>query len=216
MDTEIKFCGMTRAEDVAAAVQLGASHIGVIFAGGPRMVSPSAAAELIRPVPRHVGRVGVFDTRPAAEIAATARAIGLSAVQLHGDPDTATIDALRRDFDGAVWAVLRVAGAELPARAEALFESADAVVLDALVAGRLGGTGVTLPWQTLAAPLARVRHGARLVLAGGLRFENVGAAIEALHPDVVDVSSGVESAPGVKDHNRMRAFRDAVRGAIEA
>jgi phosphoribosylanthranilate isomerase len=95
----------------------------------------------------------------------------------------------------------------------ALFSAADAVVLDAAVDGRLGGTGVPLPWATVARALDGVRGSAPLVLAGGLRAENVGLAIEALAPDVVDVSSGVEAAPGVKDHERMRRFAEAVRRA---
>ena len=92
-------------------------------------------------------------------------------------------------------------------------ELGDATLIDAFVPGALGGTGVTLPWTQLAARLRSVRGNSRLVLAGGLRPENVAIAIAALSPDVVDVSSGVESSPGIKDHDRMRAFRDAVTHA---
>jgi len=114
-------------------------------------------------------------------------------------------------FSGEVWPVLRLADGTLPPTAPALFEVADAIVLDAYVPGKLGGTGVTLPWRRLADELAPVRGRARLVLAGGLRPDNVGEANRLLRPEVVDVSSGVETAPGIKDHARMRAFRDAVR-----
>ena len=106
----------------------------------------------------------------------------------------------------------RVRGSRLPAGVERLFESCDAVLLDPRVEGRDGGTGVVLPWESLVEPLSALRAigPARLVLAGGLRPENVAEAIRTLEPDVVDVSSGVERSPGVKDHERMRAFADAV------
>src|SRR5207237_471925 len=94
-----------------------------------------------------------------------------------------------------------------------LMELADAVLLDAHVPGMLGGTGVALPWIALAYELQRHHVGAPIVLAGGLRPENVAAAIAAIAPSVVDVSSGVESSPGIKDHERMRAFCDAVAHA---
>ena len=210
---EIKFCGMTRAEDVEAAVRLGASYVGVIFAESPRRVTSEAARAVLRAVPESVGRVGVFGPDVPPEAAAeTARAVGLSVLQLHGDPDMALVRRARKTFDGQVWAVVRVAGHQLPEETAALFDIADAVVIDAYSPTALGGTGRALPWSSLAAALAAYRRRARLVLAGGLRPENVAAAIAALDPDVVDVSSGVESEPGVKDHSKLRAFRDAVAG----
>ena len=135
----------------------------------------------------------------------------LDVVQLHGDPDARTIEDLRRLWNGQVWAVQRVEGSTIPSSALDLFDAADAVVLDARVPGKLGGTGVALDWKALRQKIESYRaRRARLVLAGGLRPENVSSAVDALHPDVVDVSSGVESRIGVKDHDRMRAFRDAV------
>jgi phosphoribosylanthranilate isomerase len=118
---------------------------------------------------------------------------------------------VRRRFGGQVWGVLRLDAPVLPPRAAGLFEAADAVLLDAKVAGQAGGgTGVALDWRGLAPALDRFRGGAPLVLAGGLRPENVAEAIGLIGPDVVDVASGVERAPGVKDHARMRGFADAV------
>lgn len=213
MRPEIKFCGMTREEDVDAAVAVGARYIGVIFAGGPRMVSLERARELMRRVPGWVGRVGVFG--PVADpttLGDVARDVGLDIVQLHGDPDGEVVAKARKTFRGAVWAALRVRGNSLPALAGNLFRAADAVVLDAHSAASLGGTGLALPWSDLAEALAMVRRPGRLVLAGGLRPDTVSVAVRVLRPDVVDVSSGVESAPGVKDHAKLRAFRDAVRG----
>lgn len=210
--TEIKFCGMTRAVDAQMGASLGAAYIGVIFAGGPRQLSAEEAADVLGALPPAVRRVGVFDSPEMEAVTRLARCLDLGAVQLHGGTDAASIAKLRDAFDGEIWAVVRLANGELPSSAARLFDAADAVVLDALVPGMLGGTGVALPWERLAERVEPLRERrARLVLAGGLRAENVREAIELLRPDVVDVSSGVETAPGIKDHARMRAFRDAVR-----
>ncbi len=214
---EIKFCGMTRAADAALAVEWGASYVGVVFAGGPRRQDDASATAVLSPVREPVGRVGVFGPDSPDSIADRARRLGLRAVQLQGDPQASHVDAIRALWPGAVWAALRVAGPELPGYAAELFAVADAVVLDARVDGALGGTGVALPWHEIADAVAALRTSraarARLVLAGGLRPGNVGDAVRALRPDVVDVSSGIESTVGIKDAERMRAFRDAVRSA---
>ena len=207
---------MTRSEDVALAAELGASYVGFIFAGGPRAITPARARALKAHLPAAVKCVGVFGNgRELGTPADLARSVGLDVVQLHGDPDEAAIKAIRRDFGGAVWAAMRVAGTLVPERAAALFVAADAVVVDAYSPTALGGTGIALPWAELAPTLEAVRRHGRIVLAGGLRAETVAAAVQALQPDVVDVSSGVESAPGIKDPAKLRAFRDAVR-AVEA
>ena len=155
-------------------------------------------------------RVGVFGGTSPEDIALAAHEAQLDVVQLHDDPDAARIAAVRKVFAGLVWAVRRVSGKDLPSDLPPLFDVADAVVLDARVEGKLGGTGVALPWQSLRAHLDKYSaRDAKLVLAGGLNPTNVARAIADLDPDIVDVSSGVESAPGVKDHSLMRAFRDA-------
>ena len=216
MRTEIKFCGLTRAADAREAVALGARYVGVIFASGPRRLSVETAADVLAGVPAAVRRVGVFGDTEADAIATAADTLGLGALQLHGENGARLIGGLRARFDGEVWSVLRPRDGQLPATAAELFATADAVLLDAHVPGKLGGTGVTLPWERLVDELAAIRsggRGARLVLAGGLNSENVGEAIRLLRPDVVDVSSGVETAPGIKDHARMRAFRDAVHAS---
>lgn len=212
MPPEIKFCGMTREQDVDAAVALGARYIGVIFAGGPRAVTLERARQLLRRVPSGVGRVGVFGPVSEGWPGHAADELGLNVMQLHGDPDEAAVDLAREAFGGTVWAALRVSGDALPAWAADLFRAADAVVLDAYSPTGLGGTGRALPWEDLAVAVAAVRQSGRLVLAGGLRTDTVSRAVRALHPHVVDVSSGVESAPGIKDHAKLRAFRDAVWG----
>lgn len=213
---EVKFCGLTRSADAAEAARAGASWAGMIFAGGPRHLTLDAARTVANSVPGGVGRVGVFADADPDSIGVVGTALGLAAVQLHGDPSPGDVVRVREATGCAVWAVLRVRGSELPGVAAELFAAADAVVLDAHVPGSLGGTGTVLPWNRLASSLYTLRNGARarLVLAGGLRPENVASAIDLLSPDVVDVSSGVESAPGIKDHARMHAFAAAARGRI--
>ena len=210
----VKFCGLTRPEDAAIAASLGAAYAGVIFAGGPRLLTPARAREVLAAA-SGARKVGVFGAQDAARIGEVAREVGLDVVQLHGDPDTNAVDEVRRHFAGEVWAVVRCEGDRVPSQTAALFGSADAVVLDAKVPGQLGGTGVTVPWRALREVLAPWRSGAPVVLAGGLTPLNVAEAVAALRPSVVDVSSGVEVAPGVKDHDRMRAFRRAATGGAE-
>ena len=208
---EIKFCGLTRAGDAREAGFLGARYVGGIFADSPRRLTDEAAQAMFLGVPDGVARVGVFGADQPEQIAERAARLKLDVVQLHADPDVKAIARVREHWTGKVWAVQRIRGTDVPASAVELFAVADAVVLDAHVFGQLGGTGVALPWKELRDRIHSLRAGrARLVLAGGLRPENVGAAINLLQPDVVDVSSGVESEPGIKDRERMRAFRDAV------
>jgi phosphoribosylanthranilate isomerase len=232
--TEIKFCGMTRPQDVVVAAELGARYVGCVFAGGPRARTPADATDLFSVLQGSRGprRVGVF---PAAEprsgtnadpaIEDVMRAIPLHVAQVHGEMPVARLAALRarlRALQPAreVWAVVRCEGDQLPPGTAQLWAAADALLLDAHVPGMLGGTGRTLPWQAMADSVRRARReagaGAILVLAGGLTADNVGHAIAALQPDIVDVSSGVERSPGVKDHGHMRAFADAVRAATSS
>lgn len=212
----IKFCGLTRDEDARAAELCGAAYLGVIFAGGPRHVDVLRAAEVLGEPTSVVRarRVGVFGHQPVEEIAEMARRLALDVVQLHADPRVVDLEAMRLHFAGDVWAAVRIAGTTLPEHAPALFAAADAVVLDARVPGSLGGTGVALDWAAVAGAIAPLRRtGVRVVLAGGLTHLTVGRAIAAMSPDVVDVSSGVEQVPGIKDPQLLRAFASAVRAA---
>ena len=210
MAVERKFCGLTRAEDAAFAAALGASYVGVIFAESPRQVDRALAAEVVAPARGKAKAVGVFGPGSVEAITVVAAAVPLDVVQLHGDPTPGLLERVRPFFSGEVWAVVRISGAELPPESTALLSVADAVVLDAKVSGKLGGTGKTFDWEGVAKALDGKRVRSRVVLAGGLTHENVAQAIRIIAPDIVDVSSGVESAPGIKDHSRMRAFRDAV------
>jgi len=211
MAAEIKFCGLTRPEDARAAAMSGARYVGVVFAPGPRRVAPEAAGAVLDAAGSGVRRVGVFAGADAASIARAVRLARLDVVQLYGDVSARQVRQVRAAVGASVWAVVQLSG-ELPRdRIAELDGEADAIVLETRVAGKLGGTGRAFDWSA-AARGTRPRR-SRLSVAGGLTPENVAQAIAALSPDIVDVSSGVESRPGVKDHERMRVFADAVRGA---
>jgi phosphoribosylanthranilate isomerase len=211
---EIKFCGITRTVDAELAAELGARYVGVIFARSVRLVSEARALEIARAVQgRGVRCIGVFDdgVDRALEVAERLR---LDGVQLHGPVAAGSIAAARARFGGMVWAVVPVGSQGVPAEARSLFEVAHGVVLDTRSARGNGGTGEAFDWASAGEVVPGMRAGAQLVVAGGLRPDNVGRAIAALGPDVVDVSSGVETGPGVKDPSRMRAFVEAVHADI--
>lgn len=211
---EVKVCGLTRAVDAEFADAAGASYLGVIFAGGPRHRLPAQAKETL--AGRRARKVGVFADQAETEIADIAREVGLDVVQLHGASTPERVQAVRAATGLEVWAVLRTPDGVLPDDAEDLADEADALVVDALVPGHLGGSGVAVPWLALGESLDAMERGHRIVLAGGLTPENVAEAIDYVSPSIVDVSSGVESAPGIKDHARVRAFITAAQTAGNA
>ena len=213
MLAKVKFCGMRRPQDAALAAEIGASYVGAIFADSPRRVSVDEARAVFDAAGSRVKRVGVFGTNDATEIARISDAVRLDVVQLHSDPTSSEVEQIRKLFHGDVWAAIRIVGSHIPSSAETLFEIADAVVLDARSEKALGGTGQALPWDALAADLARDRGSSAVVLAGGLKPTNVASAIRTLAPDIVDVSSGIEESPGVKDPWLMREFFAAASGA---
>lgn len=212
----VKICGLKRPQDAAIAAAAGARYVGAILAGGPRLVTPQGARAVFEQA-GSATRVVVVGHEPVDDIVRSAMAAGADIVQLHGDPSPRLVLDLRERWPGGIWAALRVSPDAFDrARAAALFAVADGVVLDAFVAGQLGGTGVAIDWKALRAPLQSVRaleaSSALMVLAGGLNPQNVSIASNVLTPDVVDVSSGVESAPGIKDHLRVQRFIACARG----
>lgn len=204
-----KICGLTRAEDAAAAAAAGADYLGVVFAGGPRMVDARAAREVVAAA-AGVPVLGVFGAQPAPEIVRLSRAAGLAGAQLHGDSDAE--DAARLRGEGLlVWRVVRLSSAsELALLADAA-EAADAVLVEPRVTRALGGTGTALAPE-LAQRARAALAGATMVLAGGLTPVSVGTALALVRPDVVDVSSGVEVLPGIKDPDKIARFLEAVVG----
>ena len=209
MPAEVKICGLTRAVDAEFADAAGVAYLGVIFAGGPRERTPMQARDTLSG--RRARRVGVFAAQAPDAIATLVEMVGLQVVQLHDDPDEDRVQQVRAATGAEIWAVVRSADGTLPAGIEALCDAADALVIDALVPGALGGTGARVPWDRLGESLDALDYHPRIVLAGGLNADNVAEAIEYVAPSVVDVSSGVESSPGIKDHARIRAFIAAVR-----
>ncbi len=200
--TAVKFCGITRREDAWYAADLGAAAVGFVFwPSSPRVVSPEEAGAIARTLPPFLLRVGVFVDAQVDEMCLIADVVGLDIVQLHGEE---SLDVARRAPRRVVKALGRAA--EDLVDAAARWPDDFTLLVDAVAPDLRGGTGTRADWTT-AAVLARKR---RIVLAGGLTPENVEAAIEAVHPYGVDVSSGVEVRPGRKDHARMRAFVDAV------
>jgi phosphoribosylanthranilate isomerase len=205
----VKICGLTRPEDAAFAVAAGAAFLGVVLAGGPRRVSFARAAE-VAAASRGVPVLGVFGDQRVEEIVELAHRAGLAGAQLHGSY-TADEAAGLAEAGLIVWRVLRIAR---PADLDLLSETslgAGTVLVEPKVPQADGGTGVPLD-LALAVEARRRLAGLRMALAGGLTPETVGHAVALVRPDVVDVSSGVEALPGIKDHEKIARFLEAVLG----
>lgn len=213
MPAEVKICGLTRSIDAEFADAAGASYLGVIFAGGPRERSPEEARATL--AGRRARKVGVFASQSPSEISEIASLVGLDVLQLHGASDPQRILDVRAATGLEVWAVVRTTTGVLPDDIEEVAEVADALLLDAMAPGQLGGTGRAIPWLELGESLDGLTAGFRIVLAGGLTPDNVAEAIDYVSPMVVDVSSGVESSPGIKDQKLVRAFIAAARANPE-
>ena len=202
--TRIKICGVSRPEDVAAAVDAGADAVGFVFhPGSPRQVTVAQAAALARELPPYVTPVGLFVNAEAAAIEAVAVAIPALVLQFHGDETPAQCAAGGRPY---LRAARMAPGFDLLDFARR-FGEAQGLLLDAHVEA-FGGSGKVFDWSLVP---RGVPH--RLVLSGGLHAGNVGSGIREIRPWAVDVSSGVESSRGVKDAAAIHAFCDAVREA---
>lgn len=201
----VKVCGVTLPQQAAALCDLGVWAVGVVLAReSPRQVDVPRAAAVLGAVAPGVARVGVFVEGSVHEIARVAERCGMTHVQVHLPLD---VTALQESSGCAVIEAFAVDGPDALSRARA--SGADLVLLDAAVRGMHGGTGTRFEWDLLAAsPLGRP-----FVLAGGLTSENVGEAVGRLAPDVLDVSSGVESSPGVKDLDRVARLLESVQMA---
>lgn len=200
--TRIKICGICRVEDARAAAAAGASAIGLVFwPASPRVVDRGTARAIVASLPEGVPAIGVFVNQDVDEINEVIAHVGLFGVQLHGDEPLDVISRIRRPVVRAMTLDRAARLDEVPPHVTVLIDAHDPV--------RRGGTGTAIDW-TRAREIARRRP---IVLAGGLRAENVGEAIGIVAPYAVDVSSGVERAPGVKDHARIAAFAAAVAAA---
>jgi len=201
----VKVCGICRSEDAQLAVTLGASAIGFIFwPSSPRFCDPARAQEIAAQLPPLITTVGVFVDQPVSHVIDIADRVSLGAIQLHGGE---AVEEFRRVRQPLIKAVA-VTGALVPEEVDRLPEDVT-VLLDAHDPIRRGGTGRTIDWTTAAQVAAR----RRTILSGGLHSGNVREAIACVRPHMVDVSSGVESAPGVKDAGKLQAFFAAVAAA---
>jgi len=211
MGTRIKFCGITRLEDAELAVSLDAWAIGMImWPGSPRAVSPDVAAGIAADVHRKLEIVGVFVNPTLDEVAAAADVIGLTIVQLHGQEGPAFCAEVARRTGCRVIKAARVRG-KADIQALAPFHT-DYHLLDSYRPGIPGGTGEAFAWELVAGRRAKVP----LILSGGLNADNVAGAIDAVHPYAVDVASGIEASPGVKDATRTRDFARAVADTVQS
>lgn len=203
MPTRVKICGITRPEDGLAAANVGAHAIGLVFhPASPRHVSVAQAQAIVAALPPLVSVVGLFVDAGEEQIGNVLRHVPLDLIQFHGAEPAA---ACRRHGRRYLKALHVRDGVDLSAQAVGYHDAAG-LLLDAFVPGTPGGSGRTFDWSAVPAALPRP-----LLLAGGLDAGNVAAAIRRLRPWAVDVSSGVESAPGIKDAARMGAFMQAVR-----
>lgn len=193
------------------AVAAGADYLGVVLVGGPRLVEPALVREIVAAAGK-VPVLAVMRPAPAGRLLEFAAATGVAGVQLHGEP-VPGLAAELRTAELTVWQSLALAGtAGLEAGLALAMQATDAVLVEPRVAGRAGGLGVALG-RDLALQARQILPRGMMVLAGGLDDRTVAAAIGRIGPDVVDVSSGVESSPGHKDRNKVSRFLEAVREA---
>lgn len=199
MAIRVKFCGITRPEDGVHAAALGVAAIGLVFVeASPRAVDITRAREICRALPPLTGVVGLFMNAPAASVVSVLDEVPLNWLQFHGDESPEYCAGFGRPFIKA----LPMASPEHVQYHR--WKQADALLLDGHAAGAMGGSGERFDWRHIEPPSAP------WILAGGLNPENVGEAIEALRPQAIDVSSGIESAPGIKSVERMNRFMENI------
>ena len=210
MTTRIKHCGITTFDDAHAAAEAGAWALGMIFwEGSPRRCHPAEAPAIGASLRRTLELVGVFVNATLEEIETIVQSAALSIVQLHGDEGPVFCTEVARRTGAKVIKATRVRSrAQL--QAAAAFHT-DFHLLDAYVEGLRGGSGETIDWEIVRGQ----RLNAPIILSGGLNADNVADAIATTKPFAVDVASGTESSPGVKDHAKLQAFADAVHAIQE-
>jgi phosphoribosylanthranilate isomerase len=194
----VKVCGVTRLDDALAAADAGASAVGFVFwPNSPRFIDPYRARAIAAKLPPFVTAVGLFVNQPAGYVNGVASLVRLGAVQLHGDETPEFAESIAAPVIKA-----------LPVERAGGWPEATTLLLDAHDPVKRGGTGRVIDWSAAAA----VAAGRRVLLAGGLTPENIADAIARVRPFGIDVSSGVERAPGIKDHARIRALFEAIHG----
>jgi phosphoribosylanthranilate isomerase len=228
----VKICGNTNLEDAQLAARLGADAVGFVFAPSPRQVTVAEVATITPHLPPNVDRVGVFPSRTVDQIADTAIKAGLTAVQLHGGFDEPLLRQLADRFAGSMriiqtlhWTIGEPTPSDSnhPTQSTALIAGqieriarlgfVDRILIDSRLGEAIGGTGLPFDWIAARSVFASAPNGIDLIVAGGLNPQNVGQAIDRLHPWGVDVSSGVEASPGRKDPDLLARFLEKARAA---
>lgn len=200
----VKICGITRVEDALAAAKAGADAIGLVFyAKSPRAVDIEQARAILAALPPFVTSVGLFVDAERSELERILASVPLDLLQFHGDESVQQCEAFGRPYIKA----LRVKAGDDIAAQVARYPSAQGILLDAYVEGVPGGTGEAFDWSLIPQALSKP-----LILAGGLRPDNVAEAVSRVRPYAVDVSGGVEASKGVKDVEKVGAFIRAARG----
>jgi len=200
----LKVCGMTRVGDALHAIREGATAIGFVFwKGSPRYIEPERAGEIAAALPAHVTTVGVFVNEPVEGVRETARVAGLRMVQLHGDEAAVYVEQIEQP-------VMRAVTLDTVEETAKSWPAATTLLLDSTDPSRRGAGRASVDWSR-AALVTRDR---RIVLAGGLTPDNIEEAIVTVRPIGVDVASGVESAPGVKDLDKVARFLANARAAF--
>jgi len=205
MRTRVKICGITRSEDAQLAVDAGADAIGLVFyEKSPRYVTNTQAAEISQCIPAFVSRVALFKDAEQEMVESVLTQVEIDLIQFHGSETAAYCEQFNRPYIKA----LGMKGTEHEAgfliSSTEIYQSAKALLLDGHAPGEAGGTGESFDWASIA------EVDKPIVLAGGLSAENVRLAIDTIHPFAVDVSSGVESSPGIKDKDKIAAFMEQV------
>ena len=203
LKTKVKICGITSLEDAQAAVAAGADAIGLVFyPPSSRYINPLVAAEIVAGLGPFVTTVGLFVNEEVAVVKDTLALTGLQLLQFHGDESAQYCQQFERPYIKA----LRMSPDLDPLQAIEAFPQACGYLFDAWQPDKFGGTGKTFDWQRIAGLASD-----NLILAGGLNPDNIEAAIQAVRPYAVDVSGGVELAPGKKDHSALKAFINSAK-----
>jgi len=205
MRTRVKICGITRTEDAQLVIDAGVDAIGLVFyAKSPRFVTNTQAAEISQLIPAFVSRVALFKDAEKQMIKAVLQQVEIDLIQFHGSEPVDFCEQFDRPYIKALGMKTAERDVDYLMASAEKYQSAKALLLDAHAPGEAGGTGETFDWTSIATIKKPV------VLAGGLTVDNVKQAINIVHPFAVDVSSGVESSPGIKDKEKVTAFMQQV------
>jgi len=206
MRTRVKICGITSSDDARLAVDAGVDAIGLVFyEKSPRFVSSAQAAEISRLVPAFVSRVALFKDADESMIQTVLQQVEIDLIQFHGSETPAFCERFARPYIKALGMKSPECDADYLIASAEKYQTAKALLLDGHAPGEAGGTGETFDWSAIATTNMPV------ILAGGLTAANVKQAIATVHPFAVDVSSGVESSPGIKDKEKIAAFMQQVK-----